>query len=89
VVSEPDEAAVEAVAEVLAQNRNPFPLYPPTVMGLDRDEACLMLATPVVAEAFRDAERLRNLAARFEGHDDWDRSFLGEQIAAILRDGGQ
>jgi len=65
-MSEPDEAAVEAVAEVLAQNRNPFPLYPPTVMGLDRDEARLMLATPVVADWRRDAERLRNLAARFD-----------------------
>lgn len=86
MMSEPDEAAVEAVAEVLAQNRNPFPLYPPTVMGLDRDEACLMLATPVVADAFRDAERLRNLAAHFEvyGDDSW----LAAEIAAMLRGDG-
>ena len=40
----------------------------------------------VLVRAFRDAERLRNLAARFEvyGDDSW----LGTQIAAMLRGDG-
>jgi len=41
-----------------------------------------------LVQAVRDAGRLRNLAARFEGHDDWDRAFIGEEIAAILRGDG-
>ena len=42
-----------------------------------------------VSDAFRDAARLRSLAATFDSHLNRDRVYLvtGAQVAAMLRDG--
>ncbi len=46
------------------------------------------IITPVVA-AFRDAARLRSLAATFDSHLNRDQTYTGAQVAAMLRDGGE
>jgi len=86
-MSEPDEAR-QMIAVAMAGGADRWEHYPYSVRQDRLMRADAVLATPVVAEAFRDAERLRNLAARFEGHDDWDRSFIADEIAAMLRGDG-
>ena len=40
-----------------------------------------------VSDAFRDAARLRSLAATFDSHLNRDKTYTGAQVAAMLRDG--
>ncbi len=40
-----------------------------------------------VSDAFRDAARLRSLAARFDNRLNRDKTYTGAQVAAMLRDG--
>ena len=42
-----------------------------------------------VSDAFRDAARLRSLAATFDSHYNRDKTYTGAQVAAMLRDGGE
>lgn len=42
-----------------------------------------------VAATFRDAARLRSLAATFDNRLNRDQSFTGAEVAAMLRDGGE
>ena len=44
-----------------------------------------VLAVPAIADALRDAARLRSLAAQYDLFDR--QSFTGAQVAAMLRDG--
>mgnify|MGYP006339266393 FL=1 len=40
-----------------------------------------------VSDAFRDAARLRSLAATFDSHYNRVKTYTGAQVAAMLRDG--
>lgn len=40
-----------------------------------------------VSDAFRDAARLRSLAATFDSHLNRDKTFTGSEVASMLRDG--
>ena len=42
-----------------------------------------------VSDAFRDAARLRSLAATFDSHYNRVKTYTGAQVAAMLRDGGE
>lgn len=52
------------------------------------DKVAPRLTAQDVADAFRDAERLRNLAARFEERANWGGNYSGAEIAAMLRGDG-
>ena len=88
MMSEPDEAAVEAVAIESVGGADQWAFLGIDLRALYLNRARMILATAVVAGWRRDAERLRNLAARFEGHDDWGQTYTGAQIAAMLRGDG-
>jgi len=54
-------------------------------MFIDGAEMALMASE--VQAAFRDAARLRSLAATFDSHLNRDKTYTGAQVAAMLRDG--
>ena len=53
---------------------------------LEMDEMEIDVA-PAAVQAFRDAERLRSLAATFDSHYNRVKTYTGAQVAAMLRDG--
>lgn len=85
-------ATIEAVAVALYESERRAPKWnrlSDIGKNLRWDRARAALATPVVADAFRDAARLRSLAATFDNRLNRDQSFTGAQVAAMLRDGGE
>lgn len=87
-----DEAAVEAVAQAIQQADYEWEVAAGCQMPVGDPWHYIargFLATPVVADWRRDAERLRDLAAMFEGHPNRDQqTYRGVQIAAMLRGDG-